>query len=115
MPVDVALLAWFTTPHDDYDLFFMSTWTCVCVWHGSGWSPREVCPPETEPGSGYACMWGWVGIATWPCLCLSCIQTAATEAKDKADHIAILEDKSIKVPGAIHVFRRRQVPWGQAG
>ncbi|CAM9822469.1 unnamed protein product, partial [Hapterophycus canaliculatus] len=33
-------------------------------------------------------------------------RTDATEAKDKADHKAILEDTSIRVPGTIQVFRR---------
>lgn len=38
-----------------------------------------------------------------------CVQTDATEAEDKAAHKAIMEDKSISVPGAIQVFRYPQV------
>ncbi|CAN0201874.1 unnamed protein product [Ectocarpus sp. 4 AP-2014] len=33
-------------------------------------------------------------------------RTDATEAKDKADHKAIMEDTSIRIPGVIRVFRQ---------
>ena len=36
-------------------------------------------------------------------------QTAATDAKDKADHLAIMADDSIAVPGVVRVFRPPQV------
>lgn len=39
-------------------------------------------------------------------------QTDATEAKDKADHKAIMEDTSIRIPGVIRVFRQPEVRQG---
>ena len=43
------------------------------------------------------------------CLRFLFVQTDATEAEDKKSHKAIMDDKSISVPGSIQVFRCPQV------